>query len=225
MAERYGRLHKMITRLGFAGLSASEEQLTLIPRLETPRLVLRQLYESDADDMYDYSCREEVTRFLLWDTHPSVGYTRRYLHDLQEKYRACEYYDWGLELSENGRLIGTCGFAKLDTENRCGEIGYVIHPDYHGQGLAAEAAACVIAFGFLKLRLHRVEARYMVGNEASRRVMEKCGMTFEGIHREAIYVKDAYHDVGVCALLREDYFDPHANRTDTPNADAHAVQT
>ena len=65
----------------------------------------------------------------------------------------------------------------------------------------------------------------MVGNEASRRVMEKCGMIFEGIHREAIYVKDTYHDVGVCALLREDYFDPHAHQTDTPNADAHAAQT
>lgn len=203
---------KMLSRMGVTEDAFPDPRRAFIniPRLETPRLILRQLTVDDAADMFDYASREEVTRYLLWDPHPSLAYTRRYLRDLQEKYRSGEYYDWGLELQETGKLIGTCGFARLDVDNRRGEIGYVIHPDYWFLGLAPEAASCVMAFGFLKLRLHRIEARYMVGNEASRRVMEKCGMSFEGIQRGALYVKNAFCDVGICATVREDYFNPES---------------
>ncbi|MBR3862967.1 MAG: GNAT family N-acetyltransferase, partial [Clostridia bacterium] len=51
------------------------------------------------------------------------------------------------------------------------------------------------------LGLHRIEARYMIGNDASRRVMDKVGMQFEGVQREAMLVKGAYRDIGVCAIL------------------------
>lgn len=181
---------------------------TNIPCLETPRLILRQLSVADAPSMFEYSHRADVTRFLLWDPHPTEAFTRRYLRDLQEKYRSGTYYDWGLELQDTGKLIGTCGFVRIDRDHSRAEIGYVLHPDYWFLGLAAEAVGAVLAYGFVNLHLQRIEARYMVGNDASRRVMEKCGMTFEGIQRSAVFAKNAYHDVGVCAITRDDYFNP-----------------
>jgi ribosomal-protein-alanine N-acetyltransferase len=60
-------------------------------------------------------------------------------------------------------------------------------------------------FGFEELGLNRIEARYMVGNDASRRVMEKLGMAFEGISRSEILVDGTYRDVGRCAILREEF--------------------
>lgn len=176
------------------------------PELFTNRLCLRKLVKSDADDMYEYSCREDVTKYLLWSPHPSKAYTAKYLTYLQSRYRAGDFYDWGIVHEESSKMIGTCGFTKLNTESNSGEVGYVLNPEFWGQGIAAEAVRAVIRFGFNHLKLNRIEAKFMVGNDQSLRVMEKVGMTFEGINREAIFVKGNYVSVGVCSILRNEYF-------------------
>ena len=102
-------------------------------------------------------------------------------------------------------MIGTCGFTAIDLPNRSAELGYVLHPAYHGRGLATEAAGEVLRFGFERLGLHRIEARYMEGNEASTHVMERLGMRHEGLRRDALFVKGAFRTVGTYAILREEY--------------------
>ena len=104
-------------------------------------------------------------------------------------------------------MIGTCGFTRFDSANNSAEIGYVINPAYHGQGIATEAARAVIDFGFSELRLHRIEARHMVGNDASHRVMEKLGMKTDGTLREAYYVNGSYRTVVICSLLQSEFKD------------------
>ncbi len=54
-----------------------------IPELQGERVLLRRLSVSDASDMYDYACRETVTRYLLWSPHPDPDYTRQYLSYVQ----------------------------------------------------------------------------------------------------------------------------------------------
>ena len=63
----------------------------------------------------------------------------------------------------------------------------------------------LIGYAFDVLGVNRVEAHYMVGNERSRRVMEKCGMSFEGILRQYMLVKGSYRDIGVCAVTRDGF--------------------
>lgn len=159
----------------------------------------------DCDDMYAYSKLEEVTKYLLWDPHPDRNYTYRYLNSLQSQYKAGTFHDWGVVFRENGRLIGTCGFTSFDLNNGRGEVGYVFNPEYWGRGIAPEALLCVMAFGFRELELNRIEAHYIDGNERSRRVMEKCGMTFEGIHKEYMYIKGKYRDIGFCAETKKEF--------------------
>jgi len=176
-----------------------------IPSIETDRLILRKLKVSDFEDMYEYSKSDEVTKYLLWRSHPDEQYTRDYLKYIQSRYRAGDFFDWALEHKETGKMIGTCGFAKLDYDNNSAEIGYVINPAFWHKGYASEAVKKVIDFGFHTLNLHRIEARYIVGNEFSRKVMEKCGMTYEGIHRSSLMVKDSFVSVGYCAITADDY--------------------
>jgi ribosomal-protein-alanine N-acetyltransferase len=156
----------------------------------------------DAEDMYDYAKREEVTKYLLWSVHPSITYTRDYLRYIEGRYALGDFYDWAIIECESRRMIGTCGFTRINTEYNSGEIGYVLNPDFWGKGYACEAARCVMDFGFEALGLHRIEARFMKGNEASQRVMEKLGMKFEGYHVDEIYVKGEYKTVGVCAKTK-----------------------
>ena len=110
------------------------------PVLETTRLTLRKLLRQDSRDMYDYASRPEVTEYLLWQPHDSESYTRRYLNYLQSRYRAGDFHDWAVVLRENGRMIGTCGFTRFNFEANSAEIGYVLHPDVWGIGVAPEAA-------------------------------------------------------------------------------------
>jgi len=176
-----------------------------MPQLETERLTLRAMRVCDSADMYDYARRPEVSRYLLWRPHTDVGYTRRYLEYLAGRYRIGAHYEWAMIHKESGRMIGTCGFARIDTAHNCAELGYVLHPDFHGQGIVPEAAARVLKFGFSVLGLNRIEARYMVENTPSRRVMDKLGMQFEGVQRAAMLVKGSYRDIAVCAILAKEY--------------------
>lgn len=178
---------------------------TNIPTLHTERLSLRAMHPIDAEDMYDYASRPEVTKYLLWKEHKSVGYTKDYLFYIGTRYALGDFYDWAIIDRESRRMIGTCGFTKIDAANDCAEIGYVLNPDFHGKGYATEAVKKIIDFGFSELSFNRIEARFMKGNEASLRLMQRVGMTFEGYMRDLIFVKGSYRTVGISSILRSEY--------------------
>ena len=176
-----------------------------MPTLETERLILRKLEPSDAADMFDYAKREDVTRYLTWYPHKSESATEQYLAYISRLYGAGSFYDWAVVDKGSQRMIGTCGFTRFDFRHDSGEIGYVLNPDFWGRGLMPEAAVEVVRFGFENLLLNRIEAKHLTGNEASRRVMEKLGMTYEGVSRGAMLIKGKYRDVHTCGILRSEY--------------------
>lgn len=175
-----------------------------IPELRTDRLVLRRMTVADCYDMYEYASDPAVTRYLTWSPHPDVEYTKDYLRYIANHYKLGDFYDWAVILEDEKKMIGTCGFTQFHFHHNAAEVGYVINPDYRGRGIADEAVRAVMKFGFETLGLHRIEAKYIMGNEASRRVMEKVGMTFEGVRRGEMLIKGDYRDIGVCAILRDD---------------------
>lgn len=195
--------------MGQGGRALKREKIAGVfvkmPTLETERLILRPMLVSDADDMYDYAHREEVTRYLLWSPHETRKNTVDFLRYIRTRYGLGDFYDWAVVEKESGRMIGTCGFTRFDFPHNTCEIGYVLNPDFHGKGYATEAASRVLEFGFSTLGVHRAEAKFMKGNDASLRVMEKLGMTFEGYRRDAMLVKGKYRTIGVCAVLYDEW--------------------
>lgn len=175
------------------------------PVFETDRLLLRKVLLKDKEDMFEYARDPEVTKYLLWYEHPDVQYTAKYLRYLQPKYRRGEYYDWAVVNKAQDKMIGTCGFVTFDGDHNNAEIGYVISPKYRGMGYAPEAVRRIISFGFEELGLNRIYARHIVGNDPSGRVMQKSGMSFEGILRSSMYIKEQYRDIALYAVTREDY--------------------
>lgn len=176
-----------------------------IPQLETERLILRKMLVLDTDDMYSYAHRADVTRYLTWNPHPNKNYTREYLEYISTRYVSGEFYDWAIIEKKSRHMIGTCGFTRFDFHSNGAEVGYVLNPQYWGQGYAPEALRAVMDFGFDEIGLVRIEAKYMEGNTASRRVMEKVGMTYEGMFRSAMLVRSEYKNICVCSILSEEY--------------------
>ena len=174
------------------------------PTLFTDRLMLRKIERFDAEDMYEYAKHSDVTKYLTWEPHPDLGYTKKYLSFIAGKYKTYDFHDWAVCLRDSGKMIGTCGFTSLDPKNMCGEIGYVINPAYSGMGYATEAAKRITEFGFNELGLERIEAKYITENTASRRVMEKLGMAFEGVHRNSLLLRGHYVSVGISSILKNE---------------------
>lgn len=181
-----------------------EEVFGDLPELNTPRLLLRKLKADDAADMFEYASDPEVAREVTWGAHRTIEDSRGFLDCVLRKYENRETSEWGLELKESGKLIGTCGFVWWRPEHARAEIGYALSRVYWGRGLMCEAVNAVIDFAFDKMKLHRLEARCNDTNPASEKVMLKCGMKYEGLLRDAVYEKGSFKSLKLYSLLAAD---------------------
>ncbi len=145
-----------------------------IPEISTERLTLRKITKKDLDDIFEYSSDPEVSKYLLWRPHENKRETRTHLNNIIKKYKAGQFYDWGIIF--DGKMIGTCGFSKIDILSDTAEAGYVLSRPYWGRGIAPEALLAVINFGFNVLGLRRIECICIEENKRSLNVMKKCGM-------------------------------------------------
>ncbi len=183
--------------------------LANLPELETQRLLLRKMRPDDAAAMFAYSSDPEVARYVLWDAHRSIEDSEAFLLFAVEGYERGDFGGWGLVLKSSGAFIGTCGIdAGYAPEHARAEIGYVLSRDQWGRGLMPEAVRAVIRFGFARMGLNRLQARCIAENDASARVMEKAGMSYEGTLRESEYVKGAYRDMKLYSILRREFEAP-----------------
>ncbi len=182
------------------------------PKFETKRLILRKLSPSDAEDMYAYACRPETSKYLLWEPHPSPLYTADLIRFLQKEYQLGKYGDFAIIFKDNRKMIGTVGFTSYDEKHSVAELGYVINPDYWHRGIATEALKAILSIAFHELRVQRAEAKYMPENVYSRSVMEKCGMTYEGMARSKMLVKGVRRDIACCSILRAEYFEIYGEK-------------
>lgn len=112
-------------------------------------------------------------------------------------------YQFALETKEDRKLIGQCGFVKINWKNRTGELAILIgEKAYRGKGYGADAIQVLCKFGFEELNLHKIKAAVFDFNTAAQRCYEKCGFRREGVLKEEIFREGAYHDVVQMCLFR-----------------------
>lgn len=175
--------------------------------INTERLILRRFEYSDIDSMLRNWISDEKSQ---WDYGEPVYSTPEAVKELFDKkyiasYSRDDYYRWAVIEKETGECIGQIAYFSMDTNNQHGEIEYVIGPAFQGKGYATEMTKAVIAFGFEKINLHRVEIDCRPENEGSKRVIEKCGLTYEGVFRDFFWRKDHYEGRMVFSILKHEY--------------------
>ncbi|HOW98796.1 MAG TPA: GNAT family N-acetyltransferase [Kiritimatiellia bacterium] len=146
-------------------------------------MVLRALRAGDARSVHEaYASDPEATRFLAWRAHKSLAETRRYLRQTRITAQQGTEHLWALLLKRGG-LIGAAGIRPCGSRI---EIGYVLGRAWWGRGYATEAARALTAWAMRQPSVYRVWATCDVDNKASARVLEKIGMTREGVLRKWI---------------------------------------
>lgn len=187
--------------------SRSDLMKYLTPILDTNRLRLRPLSVDDASEMFhNWASNPQVTKYLTWPAHSDESLTRESLLVREKQYQNKEILDWGIVVKETNTLIGTITVVECYESQCTMEIGYVIGEPWWHRGYTSEAFVKVIEYLFNNFSwLNRIEATHDVQNPNSGKVMQKCGLQFEGVLRQRGKNNQGLVDTAMYSILRADY--------------------
>ncbi len=168
--------------------------------INTKRLVLRPLKWKDTADYYEYAKIEKIGYLSGWRPHSSRMDTLsalRFIKSLPGQY-ALEY---------EGKMIGTASLQQDDKRPGINALmlGYSLNPAYHCKGLATEAAKALIRKAFSG-DCRSVAAYCYPENEASKKVLLKCGLKKEGVLKASFRLYNGeVKDIECYLITREEY--------------------
>ena len=153
-----------------------------IPTIETARLTLRPLQPEDAASLHRIYQTEGVLQYFPNPIPPPLEKVERFVSGQQQHWEKYGYGNWGILPAGERDMIGWVGLQFLPELNET-EVGYLVEKRSWGKGYATEAARASLQFGFDHFAFSQLIALVHPENAASRRVLEKCGMTYvETIH-------------------------------------------
>ncbi|GAA2388711.1 GNAT family N-acetyltransferase [Streptomyces glaucosporus] len=150
--------------------------------IRTPRLVLRRWREEDVEPLAAVNADPEVMRWIGDGSVRDVERTRAGVEEMEREWEAEGFGLFAVEVRATGELAGFAGLSVprfLPEVMPAVEAGWRLGKRFWGRGLAGEAAAAVLRFGFLECGLDRVVSIVQVGNDASERLVRRLGMRCE----------------------------------------------
>lgn len=174
------------------------------PELTTRRLVLRPFTPADAREVQRLAGERAIAATTCSIPHPYPdGAAEAWIAGHPAAYAEGVSVTFAITLRKGGELAGCIGF-NVNGKNEWAEIGYWIGQPYWGHGYATEALRALIPWAFATFPLQRLQACHFMSNPASGRVMEKAGMTREGILRQRVKKWGVFEDIAVYAILRHE---------------------
>jgi [ribosomal protein S5]-alanine N-acetyltransferase len=180
-------------------------------RLETERLVIRELVEDDWRAHRALDSDPQVVRYQSNDTLDETGtqeYVRKSIAAAQALPRSV--YDLAVTLRGSTELFGRVGMSIARPEHRDAMIWFAARRDTWGKGYMTEAARALFDFAFGPLGLHRLWGDTDPRNVGSARIMEKLNMRREAHFRENWWLKGEWCDSWVYAILEQEWRAPKA---------------
>jgi ribosomal-protein-alanine N-acetyltransferase len=175
------------------------------PRLETPRLFLREIAERDLPIIAILANDRDIAGNTLNIPYPySEADAIAWRILAQQGFRLGSAFTFAIELKQTQTFIGSIG-VQVERRFDRAEVGYWLSKAYWNQGLVTEALAEILRFGFQELTLNKVFATHLAHNVASGRVMLKNGMLKEGELVQHVKRDEQYYDLWQYRLTRQEY--------------------
>ncbi|TSA49568.1 MAG: N-acetyltransferase [Sphingobacteriales bacterium] len=176
---------------------------TPYPTITTERLLLRKIEMSAAKDLFILRSDERMMKYLDRPRAQTIEDVEKLIQIFEKNRIKNEGINWGITWKDNSRLLGNICFWKLNLENERGEIGYLLHADFHRKGIMQEAMIAVLNYGFTELKLHSVEANVNPENTASIKLLEKNNFVSEAYYRENYFYDGKFLNSTIYSLLNK----------------------
>ena len=176
------------------------------PTIETARLLLREIVQSDAPALFAVHGDPESMKWFGVDPIADEAAAGK-LVDLFAGWRAMANPGtrWGIQIKGQASLAGTCGLFGWNRGWRKCTVGYELHPKARGHGYMQEALRACLSWGFENMQLNRIEAQVHPQNTASVRSVERVGFKREGLLRQLGFWSGQFHDMYQYSLLRQEW--------------------
>ena len=176
----------------------------MLPELHTDRLILREVELEDGPALQAFQNRPEQLALQAVEPEELADGTLRIQRYMEHRgpEDARRIFVYVAHEKIRGSLVGTVSLSRAHP--KIGSLGFGVATEYWRLGYATEMAARLIAFGFEEARLHRIAADIAVENMASRRVVEKVGMKYEGTARDCIFAQGRWWTEAKYAILARD---------------------
>jgi ribosomal-protein-alanine N-acetyltransferase len=182
--------------------------------LETERLILRRFTPEDAYAMFhNWASDPNVTKYLMWQAHPDIGESRKIATLWSEEYVSEKNYQWAIVPKELNEPIGSIASVRQNELTSMVHIGYAIGKKWWGLGYTTEALKRLVRFFFEDVGVKRIEALHDPHNPASGRVMQKAGLHYEALLRQADWNNQGICDAVCYAILADEYFSGNKPQT------------
>ena len=153
--------------------------LMFTPKLETERLMLRQIKTEDVDAIFNcWMQDEDVSRYMYWKASKDIKETQEFIRYELGNIENDKWYRWIIVLKQTDEIIGTCLIYYNDEENNW-DISYNLGKMYWGKGYITEAMHQVMEYAINKLTIKECIAIHAIENPESGRVIQKLGFGYE----------------------------------------------
>lgn len=141
--------------------------------IETERLILRQLDESDASDVFEWVGDPIVNKYMPYSLYHDIEQVKEWIRQISD-----ENYELGFILKDTGKVIGS-GSISFDSDRDAYALGYNMNKSFWNMGYATEAAKAMIQWAYDNLGARVFVSNHATENIASGNVIRKCGFQFE----------------------------------------------
>lgn len=173
----------------------------------TDRLIIRTYEDRDAESIARVAGTEGIYRTTYAIpreyTKRRANWWIKYLRSTAKNHTG---YEYGMFLRDSNVYVGNIGMVNINHLHNRGEITYFVDPNMWGRGYATEGGRVILSLAFENFKLKRVGGSCMSCNGASRRVMEKLGLKFEGTSRCELLKDGYYYDIDRFSMLDSEYF-------------------
>ncbi len=175
--------------------------------LKTKRLNIRELIFADIDNVHKLHSLPETDEFNTLGIPENIQTTENIVNEwlIIQKQEPRNSYIFCIDKNDNSEFIGLIAINLGKVNYKTAEVWFKIHKNHWRQGYTTEALTRILKYGFNDLKLHRIEAGCAVENVASSKVLEKVGMTREGMKRKKLPIRGQWKDNYFYGILEEDF--------------------
>ncbi len=173
------------------------------PVIDCGRFILREIIREDVDEIFKIRSNPAVNRYMSRYAMTEKDDAAKLIERVSEGFKNKQSIGWAASLPGQNKMIGSCGFNRIELQHLRAEIGGEMDAVFWGRNIGAEAVATIIKFGFEKLMLHSIEARVDPENRSAIALLDHLGFIREGYFREFVFKKGTYSDMAIYTLIEE----------------------